>query len=270
MIYRLSLIIFTLLANLHVLAQQTTEKWIHGNIILDPDGDVAEGVYVTNLTTKKTVISNFSGNFTILASVDDVLEFKSDYYENRRIKITPQIYQQPKFVVHLSINIIELQEALISANLSGILTKDVTAGKRKDNLTELYKKLGVNPDINPIKDTSDLKFGLLGGDISLTRLDVGRIYDALTGNLKKRQELMKYESNIAKHRHLRNYFGEDFFTKELKIPTHKIDDFINYAFITTDMNSDFDNRLYLKIMDTFTQYAPIYRNLFQPGLLDSK
>lgn len=252
---------FTFFITLFVFAQSGA-RWIHGNIILDPDGDVAEGVYVTNLNSKKTVISNFSGNFSILAKVDDVIEFKSDYFEYRRIRITQEIYNRPKFVVHLNINVIELQEALISANLTGILTKDVTAGKRNDELTDLYKRLGVNPDINPIKDTSDLKFGLFGGDISLTRLDVGRIYDALSGDLKKRQNTLKYESAANKYSYIRRYFGDDFFVKDLKIPQHKINDFINYTYTTSNMSGDLERNQYLKIMETLTRYAIIYRNLF--------
>lgn len=254
---------FFILISVVGFAQQNI-PWLHGNIILDPDGEVAEGVYVTNLRTKQMVISNFAGNFSIQANTDDVLEFKSDYYENRKIKITQEIFDKSKFVVHLNIDVIELQEALISANLTGILTKDVTAGKRHDDITLLYKKLGVNPDINPTKDTSALKAGFLGGDISLTRLDVGRIFDALSGDLRRRKSTMEYETNSDKYTSIRKYFGDDYFTNDLKIPKHKINNFIQYTFTTSGMDRDFENRNFLRIMETMNRYSQLYRNLFKP------
>ena len=55
------------------------EKWVQGNIIIDDSDDTAEGVYVTNLRTNHTTISNFTGTFLIQAKVNDTLKIQSDW-----------------------------------------------------------------------------------------------------------------------------------------------------------------------------------------------
>lgn len=240
---------------------QQAEKWVHGNIILDPDGEMAEGVYVTNLRTKEIAISNFAGNFSIRAKEGDVLDLKSDYYENRKIKLSPELFAKNLVVIHLNINVIELQTALITAHLTGILTKDVKAGKRTDKVTKLYKQLGVNPDINPIRDTSALKAGFFNGDVSLTRLDIGRIYDVLSGDMRKRKATLEFEAKADRRLSIRKYFGDDYFINDLKIPSYKINDFIEYTYANSGISRDVENGNYLSIMEKLIRFSTIYRRL---------
>ena len=46
-------------------------------------------VYVTNLNTQKTVLTDFNGNFTIPANPGDVVRFTSIVTERKDIKLTP-------------------------------------------------------------------------------------------------------------------------------------------------------------------------------------
>ncbi|MDK7374978.1 MULTISPECIES: hypothetical protein [Weeksella] len=260
MLYRYLWLIFFMLFGSGLFGQQA-EKWVHGNIILDPDGEMAEGVYVTNLRTKEIAISNFAGNFSIRAKEGDVLDLKSDYYENRKIKLSHELFAKNLVVIHLNINVIELQTALITAHLTGILTKDVKAGKRTDKVTKLYKQLGVNPDINPIRDTSALKAGFFNGDISLTRLDIGRIYDVLSGDMRKRKATLEFEAKADRRLSIRKYFGDDYFINDLKIPSYKINDFIEYTYANSGMSRDVENGNYLSIMEKLIRFSTIYRRL---------
>ncbi|CAM3422200.1 hypothetical protein EMST110833_13805 [Empedobacter stercoris] len=234
------------------------EKWIQGNIIIDDSDDTAEGIYVTNLRTNHTTISNFTGTFLIQAQVNDTLKIQSDWYENRLIILKPNLFSKPTIVVHLAVQTIQLNTAFIGQKLTGILEKDVKNGKKQDVVTNLYKSLGVNPDIKPIKDTSALRAGLLDGDISLTRLDIGRLYDVFTGKAKQRKALIDYESKYDKITKIKNYFGEDYFINDLKIPKFKIRDFIDNALTNTESKIELNDVNYFKLLQLFNSYSKIY------------
>lgn len=46
-------------------------------------------VYVTNLNTQKTVLTDYNGNFNIPANAGDVIRFTSIVTERKDIKLTP-------------------------------------------------------------------------------------------------------------------------------------------------------------------------------------
>ncbi|WP_312553621.1 hypothetical protein [Empedobacter brevis] len=234
------------------------EKWVQGNIIIDDSDDTAEGVYVTNLRTNHTTISNFTGTFLIQAKVNDTLKIQSDWYENRLIILRSNLFNKQTIVVHLAVQTIQLNTAFIGQKLTGILEKDVKNGKKTDVITKLYKSLGVNPDIKPIKDTSSLKAGLFSGDITLTRLDVGRLYDVFSGKAKQRKALLDYEDKYDKITKIKNYFGEDYFTKDLNIPKFKIRDFIENALTNTGSTIELNDVNYFKLLQLFNSYSKIY------------
>ncbi len=234
------------------------EKWIQGNIIIDDSEDTAEGVYVTNLRTNHTTISNFTGTFLIQAKVNDTLKIQSDWYENRLIILRPNLFNKQTIVVHLAVQTIQLNTAFIGPKLTGILEKDVKNGKKTDVITKLYKSLGVNPDIKPIKDTSSLKTGLLSGDITLTRLDIGRLYDVFSGKAKQRKALIDYENRYDEITKIKNYFGESYFTNDLKIPKFKIRDFIENALTNTETKIELNDVNYFKLLQLFNSYSKIY------------
>lgn len=243
-------------------------KWIQGNIIIDHSDEKAEGVYVTNKRTNYTTKSNFLGIFFIQAQVNDTLQFRSSWYENRNIILRPKLFNKNEIVIHLAIETINLSEALITKKLTGILEKDVVLGKKEDDLTRLYKLLNVNPDINPIKDTSALKAGLFDGDISLTRLDIGRIYDVFTGGLRKRKALYDYESQIAQISRIRAYYGDNYFKIDLDIPSHKINEFILTALVNTNNINQLNEPNYFSLMNILSGYSKKYLDdLFKDKIL---
>lgn len=233
-------------------------KWVQGNIIIDDSEEVAEGVYVTNKRTNQTTLSNFTGTFFIQAQVNDTLMFRSTWFENRNIILKPILYNKDKIVVHLATEVIELKEAYISKKLTGILEKDVFVGKKEDDVTRLYRLLKIDPDVNPIKDTSALKAGLFNGDISLTRMDVGRIFDAFSGNLRKRKSLIDYESKAYQISQIRSYFGDNYFQVELNIPKYKINEFINTALNNTNNTDQLYKPNYFMLQNILKEYSSKY------------
>lgn len=251
-----SLLTFTvLLLSPFIFSQQ---KWVQGNLIIDDSEEIAEGVYITNLRTNHTTISNFTGTFFIEAKVNDTLQIQSDWYENRQIILRPTLFNKSEIIIHLAVKTIQLNTAYIGQKLTGILEKDVKNGRKQDVITNLYKSLGVNPDIKPIKDTSSIKAGLFNGDITLTRLDVGRLYDVFSGKAKQRKALIDYETKYDKITKIKNYFGEDYFTKDLNIPKFKIRDFIDNALNNTGNNIQLNDVNYFKLLQLFNSYSKIY------------
>ncbi|WP_333662199.1 hypothetical protein [Chishuiella changwenlii] len=251
-----SLLTFTvLLLSPFIFSQQ---KWVQGNLIIDDSEEIAEGVYITNLRTNHTTISNFTGTFFIEAKVNDTLQIQSDWYENRQIILRPTLFNKSEIIIHLAVKTIQLNTAYIGQKLTGILEKDVKNGRKQDVITNLYKSLGVNPDIKPIKDTSSIKAGLFSGDITLTRLDVGRLYDVFSGKAKQRKALIDYETKYDKITKIKNYFGEDYFTKDLNIPKFKIRDFIDNALNNTGNNIQLNDVNYFKLLQLFNSYSKIY------------
>lgn len=250
---------FTIYLSIFLFAPQINAqiKWVQGNIIIDDSDEVAEGVYVTNKRTNHTTRSNFTGTFFIQAQVNDTLIFRSDWFENRNIVLRPLLYKE-KIVVHLATEVFQLKEAYISKKLTGILEKDVFVGKKENDVTRLYRLLKIDPDVNPMQDTSALKAGLLGGDISLTRLDVGRIFDAFSGNLRKRKSLIDYESKAYQIAQIRAYFGDNYFQVELNIPKYKINEFINTTLNNTNSTENFNKPNYFMLQNTFKEYSVKY------------
>ncbi len=55
-------------------------------------------VYVTNLTTQNTVLSDFNGDFTISANSGDVIRFTSIVTERKDVKLTPQMIGQRNLI----------------------------------------------------------------------------------------------------------------------------------------------------------------------------
>lgn len=243
------------------------EKWVQGIIIIDNSEEKGEGIYVTNTRSNHTTLSNFVGTFFIKAQVNDTLRFRSDWYENRIIVLTPSMFANEKIVVHLAAQIIQLQTAYIGPKLTGILERDVTAGKVEDRMTRLYRQLGVNPDIKPLRDTSKIDAGLFGKDINLTSLDVGRLYDAFSGNLRRRAALVSYESKHEKLQLIRAYYGDNYFTNELGIPSFKIDEFIENAIQNNKKeNISINDPNYFRLLTLFNTYRETYLDqLFGKG-----
>ena len=234
------------------------QKWIQGNIIIDNSEEVAEGVYVTNKRTNHTTKSNFAGTFFLQVQPNDTIIFQSDWYENRNIILRPVLYNKDQIVVHLAIKTINLSEALITKKLTGILEKDVTVGKKEDDVTRIYRLLKVNPDIKPMKDTTALKTGLFNGDIRLTGMDVGRIYDVFSGDLRKRKALIDYENKAYKISEIRAYYGDNYFKIELNIPGYKINEFIETALLNTNNKQYLFNPNYFLVQTILKDYSQKY------------
>lgn len=236
------------------------EKTINGRIILDMDEGFGEDIYITNSRTNLTTVTDATGAFKIKAMAGDHLLIQSINYENRRFTLNETVMNMDMVTIHLNLQAIVLDDAIITRKLTGYLDKDAKYNPKLDPLNELYKELGVNRDASKLRDSSDFQ---LGKDISILHLNVEKMLEVFTGDLRRRQNLYTFEGREAKIEHIQNYFGEDYFIDELGLPKEKIRDFIFYAYGSSGISALYDQNNFLGIMIEFNKLAPLYLNRLQ-------
>lgn len=232
------------------------EKTITGRIIIDLEDFSAEGIFITNSRTQITSVTDLTGSFTVRAQAGDLLLIRSDFYESRSFEINENLLKKDLLTIHLSLQTIVLDEAVITKKLTGYLDIDAKYSGKKDVVTKLYDELGVNPDASKLRDSSNFT---LGKDISLMHVNVEKIFESITGDLRRRQNLYAFEGKEFKIKEIQDFFGEDYFVKDLEIPKEKIREFVYYSYETnTQIPISLDNQNFLSIMIELQKTAPLY------------
>ncbi|MCS3871651.1 hypothetical protein J3D55_004567 [Chryseobacterium ginsenosidimutans] len=100
-------------------------------------------VYVTNLNTQKTVLTDYNGDFTIPANQGDVIRFTSIVTERKDYKLTSQMMDQ-KNLIELKIAYHDIQEVVINRfRPTGNLRYDVNAIRKEDKGLAIKKVIGL-------------------------------------------------------------------------------------------------------------------------------
>lgn len=233
------------------------ERTIQGRIIIDIKDESAQGIFVTNKRTNISHVTDLTGSFTVKVQPGDELHIHSDFYETRHFKVTEKLMNSGLLTIHLNLQPIVLKEAVITRKLTGFLDKDAIYDKKLDVVAKLYKDLGVNPDASKLRDTTNFQ---MGRDLSIFHFNVDKMFDAVSGDLRRRQNLYAFEGKEAKLTAIREYFGDNYFTNDLKIPEEKIREFINFAYGTTLIPLHYNNGNYLGIMIEFSKSTSEYLN----------
>lgn len=233
------------------------EKVIEGMVIIDMEEMSPEGVYVTNKRTNKTTVTDALGGFSIRAVEGDQLLIRSSFYESRIFNLTENVMRKEFITIHLSLQVVALDEAVITQQLTGYLDKDVKYNPSKDRVAKLYRELGINPDVDKLRDSADFSFGR---DVTFTTLNVEKMLEVFTGDLRRRQNLYEFEGREYKIKKIQDYFGEDYFVNDLNIPKEKIREFVFFSYESTRIPLLFDSGNYLGIMQELNQSSKIYLN----------
>lgn len=247
----LNLLIFTLFSSMGY----AQEKLINGRIIIDLEDASPEGIYITNSRTQFTSITDITGSFAIHAVVGDSLLIRSTFYESRKFHLKQSLFKNELITIHLNMQPIALDEVVISTKLTGILEKDAKYSSRPDPVAELYAEMGINPDIKYRRDATDFQ---MWKDVSPLHLNVEKLLESMTGDLRRRQNLFDYEDKEAILTEIREYFGDDYFIQDLDIPQSKIREFIFFAYETTFISNHYKVKNYFKIMEEFNKVRETY------------
>jgi len=216
-----------------VLAQ---EKIMSVQIIIDDEQEEHPGsVYITNSRTQQTVITNSDGISSLLVQKEDELIFVSDFYQFRRILINENLFEKEQIEVHLNTKVILLDEANLSDfKLTGNLAQDAKNAKFVDSAGLVYANLGIKEkDVPPPNPTGPRvgKFSI----IDVATLNVTKIIGELNGYNQRQRKTHAYEDQLKILNRIRDVWQEDFYTDELKIPKEKIDEFVFFAYETTEV-----------------------------------
>ncbi|WP_027387543.1 hypothetical protein [Chryseobacterium gregarium] len=212
-------------------------------------------VYVTNLTTQKTVLSDYNGDFNLPANAGDIVRFTSIVTERKDIKLTQQMTTQ-KNLVELKIAYHDIQEILLSRfKPTGNLRYDVNALKKEDKGLAIKKVIGL-PE--PKGDGTPPQLPVAGlRDGGLT-FSLESIYDILSGERKKKQRYQAYERMNISVAQIKNYLGKDYFTK-FRIPENLIDNFLQFVYTSENIDPYIMTGNFEAIKIPIEKYLPIYQ-----------
>ncbi len=209
---------FFVLFHILLLAQESVPKEIKGRISAELKD--LEGVYVVNLKTEKTVITDKEGNFSIPAVVGDELMFTAVQFKEERVVLTARHFDCDELTVKMAPNIHHLNEVIVRRydNINAVSLGIISANQK--SYTPAERKLKTATGLNPTASAT----GMTGGSISadpLLNLISGR-----TAMLKKELEVEKKEGYM---RQLEKLFDQSHFVEKFKIPLDYIKGFEFYA-----------------------------------------
>ncbi|MDD5149609.1 MAG: hypothetical protein PHC28_03905 [Flavobacterium sp.] len=210
-------ILFILVADA-VFAQESVRTKLNGKIIANTMD--LEGVYVINLKTEKSTMTEKEGYFSIAAIPGDTLLFSAVHLEGMRIGLEQEHFQKELFIVKMKPVITYLKEVVVKKydNINAFSLGIISKGKK--SYTPAERKLYTATSLSPTASSN----GMAGGSISLDPLL--NLISGRTKMLKKELEVEKKEMFL---RQLDAMFDENHFINVLKIPLEYVKGFKYYA-----------------------------------------
>lgn len=240
-------------------------QFFSGEIIInDKSVYYLNQVFVTNLSSQKTIYTDYFGSFKIPAKPGDVIRFTSIVTERKDITVTPVQLQTEKNFVELNVAYYDIQEVVIkNFKPTGNLQKDVTSLKNGEQALALQKMIGLpSPKGNGLPPELPL-VGLAGGGLTFS---LESIYDLLSGERKKKERAQKYEQMASGIGKIRQYYGDAYFTG-LKIPADLIDNFLEFVYTSDDLSHFIKSDNFEAVSVYIEKYLPIYQRRLRNSML---
>ncbi|WP_457618124.1 carboxypeptidase-like regulatory domain-containing protein [Lutibacter sp.] len=252
---KLTTLFFTIFSTINCFAQEKLIS-ISGKII--SNNKVVSNINILNINTKLGTVSNDIGEFEITVTENDTVLFSSIQYQTLKILIIKNIIKTKKLKVHLTPLVNILNEVFLE-HLTGNLDIDIKSVPKdtlpKHNFTfklsNLSKKL--DPDIHSFlkaSNTQNLTDPIKMRDGGGATLPDFRM-------IKKRKLKRELSKKKEFHCKIKKELGLDFFTKNLKIPKEKINNFIGYCKYRDIFNKYYNNKL-LEVIEILQQESKIY------------
>ncbi|MDO9276162.1 MAG: carboxypeptidase-like regulatory domain-containing protein [Lutibacter sp.] len=213
-------------------------------------------VHIVNLNTKLGTVSNDSGEFEMMVSLNDTLLFSSIEYERKKVSITGNFLKYKKMVVALIPSVNELAEIFIEG-LTGNLNYDInkvpkdTLPKHSFFLKPGDLKKALPPDLHGSKKAPYVGFfPPIPGSVSLP--DAG--YEAEQRLKREITRKKQFPSKIVKQ------LGLAYFTDKLHIPEEKINHFLAYCEYRNIINEFYKNNL-LEVIQILREESATYNQI---------
>ncbi|MCK0199646.1 hypothetical protein [Ornithobacterium rhinotracheale] len=197
---------------------------LSGRAVIDGSHTEASEILIENKTQNIRVKTNDSGDFSIPAKAEDLIVFSGSFVETRQFFVTQTALDNPNFTIHLNIENIKLDDLNVNKKLSGDMQKDLATVRKDERKKELYKNLGFDVsifDLHPEEKKEQISTGL--------NLNLGALYKNLSGYYRKMKNRQDYDSYIERINYVRDFMGESFFTKILKLPAEEIERFLIFV-----------------------------------------
>ena len=229
---KISLIILIIYST--TLLAQKDKFWLYGK--LKDSSSVVKNANIVNLKTNIGTFSNDFGDYKIIVSVGDTLQFSSVQHKTIYRVINNFVYRSEVLDVFMISSTYELDKVVLKRNdLDGFLSLDLKKtpeDRRAEALKKTMNFSGVNMNIIYNGDYIDQRvrppmnnvypiamFAGAGGGVSIPFKYSEKLW-ALRRDINFRQKFPKM---------LLSEFGETFFENDLKIPTEKYYSFLEYC-----------------------------------------
>ena len=195
-----------------IFSQEDERRILRGKVLYRNSNVPNENVI--NTTSERATITNDNGEFAIRVKLDDELVFTSVNYQIEIVTISQEILDRNRLVVEVNEKVTELDEVVISPeNQEEFIRLQSEEFKEFDYETDQTAEV-VN----------------IAADPKLTSLQDGlnfvNIFKAL---FLSRQKEDADREPLKLSEVLRQFYEDEFFVNDLKIPADKIDDFLIYC-----------------------------------------
>jgi len=210
--------VFFILVATNIVAQQTVTTILKGKVdanVLDLDG-----IYIVNLKTEKSGITENGGYFSIAAVPGDTLLFSSIQLKGIRIALEKEHFQKELFLVKMESMITYLNEVVVRRydNINAFSLGIVSKGKK--SYTPAERKLYTANSLNATASND----GMAGGSISADPL-----LNWISGRTKMLKKELEVENKELCMQQLENMFDKNIFVNVLKIPLEYVKGFEYYV-----------------------------------------
>jgi hypothetical protein len=212
---RRNLCLFLAFVATNVVAQETSRMKLKGKVTSDVA--VLAGIYVLNLNSKQTLVTDKEGNFSILATVQDTLLFRVEQFKDVRISVKQKDFEQETLTVIMMPVINQLSEVIVKNGINAVSMGIISKDQKK--YTPAERKLNTASNLNATANVGTMMGGSISADPLLNW------FSGRTKMLKKEVEIEKKESYL---RQIENMFTVDYFVKKLNIPSQYVKGFEYY------------------------------------------
>lgn len=223
-------------------------------------------IFITNLSTHYTAVSDANGGFKIPAKVGDILRFTSLISERKDLKVSERHLKTDKNYVEIELAYREIPEVVIKFRPTGILKKDVRAIKDTERKMEIATIVGL-PEPKGDGYAPPPSFSIANG-IGATGV-VEHIYDVVSGDIHRKKRLKDYEIMHNGIILMKKYFGTEYF-KKVGIPEHLIDDFLMFIYKSDNIKKYINVENLEAIRPYIEKYLPIYTQRLKDSKLLNK
>ena len=213
------LFLFLLITTLSI-AQDNGRILLRGKVIYRNVNVV--GVNIVNNTSSKGAVTNDKGEYEIFVKAGDLLIFSSVQYTIKEVPITDKIIKNNRLVVEVKEKVEELDEVVISPeNKEKFLDfqeKQIAKYKNYQFADDRYSDV-----FNEALDQGNFQGANILGLVGML---VSKIF---SGGKNKKKEKAKPIHLRTSFTEVRHRYKDEFFTKNLKIPEDRINEFLYYC-----------------------------------------